>query len=159
MKITLRSVKFLLIAYLMYTFFISPLLNFHKDNVPLEGYYTTQMFILNRDTLPENPAPDNRWNHVYIAYSQGLNVVTQENTYSWYTTKIDSVARTLVLHTNDDTAKTYATFRYRVANDTMKLEGKIGADSAHIVFTRKRKKDYPLISRGFNWINEYPYNR
>ena len=159
MLITLRSVKGLLIAYLLYMFFITPLMKNPDETVPLEGVYSTDVFVLNNDTLPANSWNTRRWNKMYIASSEGLNVVRKENDNTWYKSKIDSVKKTVVLHTNDDSLTAFANFRYDLTKDTLFLNGKIGSDSAKIIFTRKTKNDYPLIKRGFHWVNEYPYNR
>ena len=159
MLITLRSVKWLLIAYALYAFLLKPLMNQSNEKVPLEGVYTTEEFILNNDTLPPNPTDSVRWNKMYIAYSAGLNVIRKEDQFSWYTTIIDSLQKTILLHKSDDTAVAYAQFKYDLKKDTLFLSGKIQSDSAKIIFIRKTKEDYPLLNRGFHWINEYPYNR
>lgn len=159
MQITLRSVKILIIAYLAYSQFISPLLNQQKDTVPLEGAYTTRLFVLNTDTLPYAIHDSVRWNKMYIAYREGINVIRKENEFSWYNNKLDTAQKTMLLHTYNDTSAAYAQFRYTVQNDTLLLQGHIKGDSTTILFTRKTKKDYPLLNRGFHWINEYPYNR
>lgn len=159
MLITLRSVKGLLIAGLLYMFFITPLMKQPDEKIPLEGVYSTELFVLNNDTLPANSWNSRRWNKMNIYNSEGLNVVRKENDDSWYKSKIDVVKKTIVLHTNDDSVTVFANFRYDLKKDTLFLNGKIGSDSAKITFTRKTKNDYPLIKRGFHWINEYPYNR
>jgi hypothetical protein len=88
-----------------------------------------------------------------------LSVVRQANKYSWYNVKVDTAQKTIVLKTRGDTTMAYAKFGYAFHKDTMKLKGYIKSDTAKIVFIRKQKKDYPLIKRGFHWVNEYPYNR
>ena len=158
MLITLRSVKGLLIAVLLYAFFVNPFINQTKKTVPMEGVYITQRFILNKDTLQVDPADTVRWNKMYIAFNHGINVIRKENEFAWYNSKIDSVNKTIYLHKNVDIS-TYAKFRYELRKDTLFLAGNIESDSANIIFTRKLKTDYPLINRGFHWINEYPYNR
>lgn len=39
------------------------------------------------------------------------------------------------------------------------LELRIGNKKPKVNGKRKRISDYPLVQRGFHWINEYPYNR
>ncbi|HEY5371926.1 MAG TPA: hypothetical protein VIJ75_23330 [Hanamia sp.] len=159
MLISLKIVKGLLIAFLLFTFLIRPLMNQTNEKVPLEGVYTAEQFVLNNNTLPANPRDTVRWNKMYIAYSSGINVIRKENEFSWYTSKIDSIQKTIVLHKNDDSVTTYAKFKYDLKKDTLYLTGKLGADSLKIVLSRKTRKDYPLLKRGFHWVNEYPYNR
>lgn len=159
MLISLKAVKGLLIAYLLYTFFIQPMMNQSKEKIYLEGIYSTEMFVLNNDTLPLNPMDSVRWKKMYIAYKDGINVITKENTYSWYNSTIDSLQKSIVLRKNDDSVIVYAKFNYDLKKDTLFLNGTIRSDSVKIIFSRKTKKDYPLLNRGFHWVSEYPYNR
>lgn len=39
------------------------------------------------------------------------------------------------------------------------LEGRIATDTVRIGMKKYDIKRFLLISRGFQWINEYPYNR
>lgn len=159
MYITLRSLKVLFIGLLLYQFFISPLINNVEQKLPLEGHYKTQLFILNNDTIPENINDTVRWNKMVIAYEGGINVVRQENTFSWYNSEVDTVKQIMTLKKNDDSVNVYASLHYDIQKDTVRLTGKVEDSPATMVFIRKLRKDYPLINRGFHWINEYPYNR
>ena len=71
MLISLKTVKGLLIAYLLYTFLLKPLMNQYTEKVTLEGVYCTELFVLNNDTLPFNPMNSARWNKLYIVYDVG----------------------------------------------------------------------------------------
>lgn len=51
-------------------------------------------------------------------------------------------------------------FRYRVEEGRLvELEGDLGSKSIKARLKRLERSDFPLVSRGFHWINEYPYNR
>lgn len=159
MLISLRAVKFLLIAYLFYAFLIGPLMNSSKEKVFMEGVYSTQLFIKNNDTIPPNPEDSTSWKKLYISYNEGVNVITKENTYSWYNSKIDSLQKTIGFYKNDDSTNLFATFRYNLKSDTLFLKGRIKTDSVEMTLSRKTRKDYPVLNRGYHWVNEYPYNR
>lgn len=154
MLVTVRTVKGLLIAFLLFTLFIKPLVSQHNKKTPLAGTYIVERFVLNNDTLPLNPRDAVRWNKMYIANSDNIYVVRKENEVSSYNSYIDSVGKTIVLTGNGD----FARFKYELKEDTLFLVGNIGNYFINIVFSRT-KKDYPLLNRGFHWINEYPYNR
>ncbi|MEC5144033.1 hypothetical protein [Chitinophaga sp. 212800010-3] len=65
------------------------------------------------------------------------------HTFSIWSTSADSVS----LH-------------YHIPEDgLLLLSGQVGADSVKITLKKKDPKEYLLISRGFHWINEYPFNR
>jgi len=50
-------------------------------------------------------------------------------------------------------------FTYRRDGDYLLLNGKMGNDTVFIKLKRFDEKNFRLMSRGFHWINEYPYNR
>ena len=47
----------------------------------------------------------------------------------------------------------------RPANDQLTLSGHIGSDSIVARFKRLDERRFLLLSRGFNWIQEQPFNR
>lgn len=134
-------------------------MNQHTDKAPLEGVYTTELFVLNNDTLPLNPMNSARCNKMYIDRDDGINVVTDEDRNSFCYSRIDSLQKTIVLYQDYYSTNVFAIFTYLLKKDTLFLDRYIQSDSVKIIFSRKTKRDYPLLNRGFHWINEYPYNR
>lgn len=49
-------------------------------------------------------------------------------------------------------------FQYQQVGDAYSLWGTLNNDSIKIAM-KKVPHDIPLVSRGFHWINEYPFNR
>ena len=47
----------------------------------------------------------------------------------------------------------------KLSEKEYELELRIGNIKTKVNGKRKRISDYPLVQRGFHWINEYPYNR
>lgn len=41
----------------------------------------------------------------------------------------------------------------------LQLYGKLDGNSLNMTFNYKNRAAYPLVKRGFHWIQEYPYNR
>lgn len=157
MKIVLVSFKALLIVWVFYVLFFKHLFFSHRQAVPLEGAYTTQMFICSGDTLIPDDKYNRRWDEFYIDYPASIQLIRQDSS-TWYSTTTDTVKHIFSLKkqgSKDD----YATFNYRLQNDTLWLTGHILNDSCIVRMTRKQKQDYPLLQRGFHWINDYPYNR
>ena len=53
-----------------------------------------------------------------------------------------------------------AEFKYiRPEPDRLSLDGSYEGQSLRVELARIDHSKLPLISRGFHWINEYPYNR
>lgn len=155
--ITLRVFKGLLIAVFFYSNISEMWPTLKDEKVPMEGLYTTQSFILDHDTIPSGRTNDTlRWDKMFIAYPGSISIVHPPKKYSWYKSTIDTINKTLRLQTHDSIP--YASFSYLSKKDTMQLTGEIEKKEAKILFIRKQAKDYPLVNRGFHWINEYPPN-
>jgi hypothetical protein len=43
--------------------------------------------------------------------------------------------------------------------DRLLLEGKLEGDSLSVRLRKRDTSRFPLASRGFHWINEFPFNR
>jgi len=43
--------------------------------------------------------------------------------------------------------------------DSFTIKGDLCKKKYQLNGTRKSKSEYALLRRGFNWINEYPFNR
>jgi hypothetical protein len=44
-------------------------------------------------------------------------------------------------------------------NEQLQLDGLLGADSLHVRLHRIDETKFLLLSRGYHWINELPFNR
>ncbi len=72
---------------------------------------------------------------------------------------IDEKATTLLL--TDGSDKNWkASFTYaRPAADRLSLDGSIAGKKASLQLRRMDETKLQLITRGFHWIQDYPYNR
>lgn len=81
---------------------------------------------------------------------------TPDNSGS-YEIKVDADARTITL-TTDDRDRRRETWRYtRPAPDRLVIDGVHGGRYLHVAL--HREPDGLLVTRGFHWINEVPFNR
>jgi len=79
------------------------------------------------------------------------------STRGFYTLKVDPAAHTLQL-TVDDATQAKETWKYaRPAADRLVIDAVHRGTSIHVAM--HRRPDGILLSRGFHWINEVPYNR
>ncbi|RFZ95176.1 hypothetical protein D0C36_06515 [Mucilaginibacter conchicola] len=126
---------------------------------PLYGIYQVQSFVRNRDTIPPLTTDSTRWNKLILAYTGGARVKMMNDSIKRYDWKIDTIKRTIVMFNYADTAnKAYYTYTLPKKGELL-MKGKDKADSVYIRMTQFDLKKFRLNSRGFNWINEYPYNR
>jgi hypothetical protein len=128
---------------------------------PLYGLYQVKHFILGSDTLPPLLSDETRWKHMSIERAGFLRINHMTDSVGRFFTKIDTTARTMEISLRTDTAMKF-NFKYLdLPGNEFVLHGRLQNDSAKIIFDRATEieKEFLLTRRGFNWINEYPYNR
>lgn len=124
----------------------------------LNGAYITEEFIKNNDTISIFQSDSTIWSKFFITdYYAKVVFVNDKKLY--YKANIDTSAYVISLVPYSDTAISY-NLKYNFINDkTFTFVGQFRSDSISATFKVKRPDDYELVKRGFNWINEYPYNR
>lgn len=163
-NITLTTIKCLLIAFTLISNFYNAVSmgKQYGDNAkkpPLYGIYNVSSFVLNNNTLPPLTTDTTRWNKFWISYAGGLNIKTMNDSTKYYPAKIDTLKHRITVNNPADTTQVY-TLNYSFEKpDLMVLKGNWKKDSVSISLQKTDPKKFRLLSRGFNWINEYPYNK
>jgi hypothetical protein len=124
---------------------------------PWAGYYRVESF--KRDDISDRALPDNqRWVRVGIS-SMGLGaVVLADGSGRRHRMEFDKTKGTVTVTRRGETNSMTLTFTQPEPGSLI-LEGRY--DGATVSAHLRRQDDAPplLISRGFHWINEFPYNR
>lgn len=83
-----------------------------------------------------------------------------EDNNQWFSMKLDSINRKITLKNYKDTLEVFD-LKYTKVDSLFSLQGTVRNDSVFINLKRTvdYKKRFLLTNRGFNWINEYPFNR
>ncbi len=98
-----------------------------------------------------------RWKKLYVMPNGQCNLVYMDGASIRWNFAADTTARAMSL-TSTDSATVYR-FQYVIASDNLyRLKGKVNDDSIQIAM-HKNTDEFLLMSRGFHWINEYPFNR
>src|SRR5690606_17387668 len=102
---------------------------------------------------------DAQWQK-FIINNRYATVFYDKKNYEDFDTEIDITEQIILLKSKTDTLSTNK-FKYYFSDDnrTMYLSGKFKTDSIAATFSVKRKEDFELVKRNFNWISEYPYNK
>lgn len=136
-----------------YTFKIYP--NFKKKPL-LYGLFEMDNFQKNGEELIHFKDTI-RWENMQIYNTRWLSVKKLNETL-YFKHDIDTIKRKITLIKFSDSTKTYlvdykkqdSIYNFRIFMDNDTLTGR---------FIRKTEKDFLLMNRGFNWINEIPFNR
>ncbi|HEV2314324.1 MAG TPA: hypothetical protein VGR94_03385 [Candidatus Acidoferrales bacterium] len=102
-----------------------------------------------------------RWRRVIFEAPDNSFLLFQhmDDSFGGYLASINSQNKTITLAKSSD-KKWKALFTYqRPTQDQLILDGEMDNHKIHIQLQLFDTKKFRLISRGFHWIQEYPYNR
>jgi uncharacterized membrane protein YphA (DoxX/SURF4 family) len=154
--------KVAFLGYVGFTFVSARLERYAKgDGAPTPAYYgvwEVESFVRNGETLPPLTTDPDRWQRVIINKRGGLGLRRMNGARASYKLTTDPAQHTLTLVT-DPLAAPVTLAVTELADDQIELTGQI---DDQLVTARLRKMDESkqlLITRGFRWINEAPFNR
>ncbi|RNC86743.1 MAG: hypothetical protein ED556_04805 [Winogradskyella sp.] len=157
--------KFAFIGYAFYTYTSS---NYeyweqrYKQPAPhLYGVYDTENFIINSDTIAPLLTDNTRWKKLIIDkgyFSKYMIIRGMNDRPSWYEYELDSVQKTLKMTSVRDSLD-ILDLTYTRNDSLMAFKGLWKNDTIEINLKKYDLTKIRLTNRGFNWINEYPYNR
>ena len=127
----------------------------------LYGIWEVDSFLRGRESIPPLVGDSVRWRRMVVSYPGFLSVRLLNDSTRGYRAQTDSVKHTLVLTTSKDTAAKFP-FSYAQSgphNEQLELDGVLRGDSLHIRLHRVDETKFLLVSRGYHWIDELPFNR
>lgn len=126
-------------------------------DTPLNGHNLKAIYYPEQFTIESTSV--NRWQK-FIINDRYATVFYDEKRYEDFDVKVDTLKHIIQLKSKKDTLN-ISTLDYRFSdkNTKMYLTGIFQKDTVSITFNIKRKEDFELVDRKFNWINEYPYNK
>lgn len=122
---------------------------------PLHGIYNTETVVRNNDTLLPLLTDSTQWKQLIVQREGYAQVRMMNDSLKRYEFTVNDTTKTIMAVLGSDTSR----LSYKTDSSLLSLWGRMGKDS---VYMRMRKYDvqkFRLVNRGFNWINEYPYNR
>ena len=135
--------------------------SFYSDSLlkpPLYGTWGVDEFALDGQTRPPLITDDTRWQKIVFENKSGLTVQGMDSKLIRYAAKMDLEKKAIELTKRTD-ASWKGTVSYTLpTQDTMVIDGKLNNQKAHVKLHRLDAR-YLLNSRGFHWINEFPFNR
>lgn len=123
----------------------------------LYGIYNVDTFVKNHQTIPPLLTDTTRWRRLLIDYNRGT-VMRLDDGYQRYILKTDTVKKEMTFSSRKDTVNNYV-MKYRQKGKDLKLSGVFKKDTLEIHLKYYPLKNFSLLSRGFHWVSEVPYNR
>lgn len=127
---------------------------------PLRGIWNVDDLTDNGAARPPLTTDALRWRRVVFDSQRFANILLMNDTRVRYTVELDEKKRSIKL-TNRDDPKEILTFAYTHPDaHTLTLDSIIAGRPIHAVCHPSELGSKPLLlTRGFHWINEYPFNR
>jgi hypothetical protein len=121
--------------------------------------YTIDSFVQNHKALPPMVAYNNQWQTLEISmYKPYVTIVLLNGKKTYFNVERDPQHDSLRISLVRDSITNYNMAYHRV-DSTLTIEGIYLKDTFFIKMHSPAEKKYLLTSRGFHWINEYPFNR
>lgn len=126
---------------------------------PLYGIWNVHEFTVDGQVRPPLLTDSTRWRRLVFDFPQFVSAQSMDDSFQGYRVNIDMKSKTFVLGKFSD-PKWKANFSFsQPASDSMILDGTMDGHKieAHLhLFDRSK---FLLVSRGFHWIQDYPFNR
>jgi hypothetical protein len=127
----------------------------HPQRPPLYGLYDVESFQRNGQEIPPLLTDTSRWKRVILQIPTSASVVRMDDSARGFAAEYDTGNHRLTL-TSQGTTKQQVVYQYSQPDpDHVVLDG----DSLVVRLKRVDTSKFLLMSRGFNWINERPFNR
>src|SRR5262245_3105779 len=100
-----------------------------------------------------------RWRRVVFDRPTAVTFQRMDDTFARFGSKIDTETKSLTLSKRDDPKWTASFSFQQLASDRMILQGEIEGKKVQMRLELFPRERLPLVNRGFNWVQEYPFNQ
>jgi hypothetical protein len=101
-----------------------------------------------------------RWRRLIVQNASALSFQRMDETFGGYAATLDQTAKTITLKKTPQDKTPEGTLAFQQPSpDVLVLDGQLGGHTMHLQTRLFDKNRFMLISRGFNWVQERPFNR
>ena len=126
---------------------------------PLYGIWNVDSMSIDGALRPPLTTDSLRYRYAVFQAPTGMTLQKMDLSFARFGATIDTVKRTLALRkASDSTWKPVLTYE-RPTPTRLTVEGDIDGKRVRMAMTQRDLNTFFLISRGFNWVQEYPVNR
>ncbi len=126
---------------------------------PLYGMYEVESFVRNGQELPPLVTDTTRWRRVVVQSPTALNVKMMDDSVTNFGAEYDQAKSTVNLTVGNDKSRKYALAWTRPDADHLTLAGTLANGDLSVRLRKIDPASFRLLSRGYHWINEFPFNR
>jgi len=130
-----------------------------ENRSPLYGVWNVEEFLVNGKIRPPLVMDEKRWRRMFFNLPGRFAIQLMSDSRERYNLVLDEKKRTLVItKRNDPNWKTTLVYR-RPQPDVLFVEGPFDGHEVRARLRRTEPPEFLLVTRGFHWINELPFNR
>jgi multidrug transporter EmrE-like cation transporter len=126
---------------------------------PLYGIWEVDSFVRGHEAIPPLLGDSTRWRRFTVDFPSFLKIGFLNDSTRGFRAVVDTTKHTLLLTARDSTE---SSFRYAPSGsgkEQLHLDVVMRGDSLHITLHHVDESKFLLLSRGYHWINELPFNR
>jgi hypothetical protein len=125
---------------------------------PLYGIWNIETMTIDGQVRSPLVTDYGRWRRVLFQTPAGITFQRMDDTFQGYGAKIDTIAKTIAVTAVPDGPA--AIFKFaRPDPERLILDGSLDGHTIHMETRLFDRTKFLLLSRGFNWIQERPFNR
>jgi hypothetical protein len=130
-----------------------------RQKPPLYGIWDVTQMTSDGQTRPALPSDEGRWRRMIFDYPGSMTAQRMNDQMDHFTAGVDTQKMSVTLTNRKDKKwKALLTFS-RPAPDQLNLDGTLNGHKIQMQLKREDETKFLLSSRGFHWVQEYPFNR
>lgn len=130
-----------------------------RPKSPLYGIWDVQNFTVDGQLRPPLLTDTLRWRRAIFDFPQFMSFQAMDDSFHGYAVKIETKAHTLTLSKSAD-KNWNADFSYaEPATGELILDGSLDGHKIHAQMQLFDRSKFLLVSRGFHWVMDHPFNR
>jgi hypothetical protein len=126
---------------------------------PLRGIWSVDELKVDSVERPPLVTDESRWRRVVFDYQRTVVVQLMSDARQRYRLELDAEGKRLTMTKRDDPDWKAVLTYDRTAPDELILDGTLEGRKIHATLHKADESRFQLTSRGFHWINEFPYNQ
>jgi hypothetical protein len=126
---------------------------------PLYGIWLVDEMTVDGQARAPLLTDDRRWRRVVFQAPGAVSFQRMDDTYATYRAVVDVEDRTVTLDKPSDLNRAGRLSFERTGSDRLTLDGTMEGKQVRLQLRLVDEKSFLLLSRGFHWIQEYPFNR
>lgn len=129
------------------------------SNSPLQGLWNVEELVMDGQVRPPLVTDETRWRRMVFSNRSRMGIQLMNDTRVRYNIEVDPKKKTIAFEKREDPSwKTTLNYR-RPQRDLLLVEGPWEGKQLRVRLRLTKPPEFLLVTRGFHWINERPFNR